>query len=63
VPALLGHRPVPRLLGAVVVVIGVDSYKRTHTVVALDPVGRRLAEKTVSTDGEGHLALVAWAGR
>ena len=27
------------------IVIGADSHKRTHTVVALDAVGRRLAEK------------------
>jgi hypothetical protein len=29
------------------VMIGTDSHKRTHTAVALDEVGRRLAEKTV----------------
>jgi transposase len=45
------------------IVIGVDSHKRTHTVVALDPVGRRLGEKTVSTTSDGHLALVVWAGQ
>ena len=39
------------------VVIGADSHKRTHTVVALDEVGRRLGEKTVPTTSEGHLAL------
>jgi transposase len=45
------------------IVIGADSHKRTHTVVALDPVGRRLGERTVPTTSEGHLALVAWAGQ
>jgi hypothetical protein len=44
------------------IVIGADSHKGTHTVVALDPVGRRLGEKTVPTTSEGHLALVAWSG-
>jgi transposase len=43
------------------ITIGADSHKRTHTLVALDPVGRRVAEKTVATTTEGHLALVAWA--
>ena len=41
--------------------IGTDSHKRTHTVVALDEVGRRLGTKTVRTNSEGHLALVEWA--
>ncbi len=45
------------------VVIGADSHKRTHTVVALDEVGRRLGEKTVPTTSDGHLALVAWAAQ
>lgn len=43
------------------VMIGTDSHKRTHTVVALDGVGRRLGTKTVRTNAEGHLALVEWA--
>jgi transposase len=46
-----------------VVMIGTDSHKRTHTVVALDEVGRKLAEKTVATTSEGHLVLVRWATR
>jgi transposase len=45
------------------VMIGADSHKRTHTVVALDDVGRRLAEKTVGTTIDGHLALVSWAAQ
>ena len=45
------------------VVIGVDSHKRTHTVVATDATGRKLAEKTVAATGAGHLELVRWAGR
>ena len=45
------------------VMIGADSHKRTHTVVGVDDVGRRLGEKTVRTNGEGHLELVRWAAR
>lgn len=45
------------------VVIGVDSHKRTHTVVATDETGRKLAEKTVTATSTGHLELVRWAGR
>jgi transposase len=45
------------------VIIGADSHKRTHTVVALDDVGRRLGEKTVAATSEGHLLLVQWAAQ
>lgn len=43
------------------VVIGVDCHKRTHTVVAVDGNGRKLAEKTVATTPDGHLELLRWA--
>jgi transposase len=45
------------------VVIGTDSHKRTHTVVAVDGNGRKLAEKTVATSADGHLELLRWARR
>ena len=45
------------------VMIGTDSHKRTHTVVALDDVGRRLGEKTLAATSDGHLALVQWAAQ
>ena len=45
------------------VVIGVDSHKRTHTVVAVDGTGRKLAERTVATSQEGHLELLHWSRR
>ena len=45
------------------IVIGVDSHKRTHTVVATDQTGRKLAEKTVAAVSAGHLELVRWAAR
>ena len=45
------------------IVIGVDSHKRTHTAVAADENGRKLAEKTVVATSAGHLELVRWAAR
>jgi transposase len=45
------------------VVIGVDSHKRTHTVVAVDEAGRKLAERTVATTADGHLELLGWSRR
>ena len=45
------------------IVIGVDSHKRTHTAVAVDGTGRKLAERTVVTTSAGHLELVRWATR
>lgn len=45
------------------VMIGTDSHKRTHTVVALDDVGRLVGERTVAATSDGHLALVQWASQ
>jgi transposase len=45
------------------IVIGVDSHKRTHTAVAADGTGRKLAEKTLPATSAGHLELVRWAAR
>jgi len=45
------------------IVIGIDSHKRSHTAVATDGTGRKLAEKTVAAVSAGHLELVRWAGR
>jgi transposase len=45
------------------IVIGIDSHKRTHTAVAADGNGRKVAETTVATTSAGHLALVRWATR
>src|SRR5215472_9882858 len=44
------------------VTIGADAHKRTHTFVAVDEVGRKLDEKTVTATSDGHLQAVAWAG-
>ena len=45
------------------VIIGADLHKRSHTVVAVDETGRKLAEKTVPATPAGHLELAGWAGR
>lgn len=46
------------------VTLGIDAHKRTHTVVAVDDVGRQLGSKTTtSTTTEAHLELVRWAER
>jgi transposase len=45
------------------IVIGIDSHKHSHTAVATDGTGRKLAEKTVAATPPGHLELVRWAGR
>ena len=43
------------------VVIGVDSHKRTHTVVAVDEAGRKLADRTAAATADGHLELLGWS--
>lgn len=44
------------------VILGIDAHKRTHTVVAVDPLGRQLGVKTTtSTTTDAHLDLVRWA--
>ncbi|MEV4418325.1 IS110 family transposase [Catellatospora sp. NPDC049609] len=45
------------------VILGIDAHKRSHTVVAVDEVGRKLGEKTLGTTTADHLALVTWADR
>jgi transposase len=46
------------------VTLGIDAHKRTHTVVAVDDVGKQLGSKTTTaTTSEDHLELLRWAGR
>lgn len=46
------------------VVLGIDAHKRTHTVVAVDQVGRQLGVRvTTSASTAAHLDLVRWAGQ
>lgn len=46
-----------------VVVIGVDAHKKTHTLVAVDEAGRQLGERTLAATLDGHLKAVGWAAR
>ena len=43
------------------IVLGVDTHKDTHTVTALDLLGKHLSTATFSTDSKGYTALLAWA--
>lgn len=43
------------------VVVGADVHKRTHTFVAVNEAGRKLAEKTVTAITAGHAEAVMWA--
>ena len=40
------------------ITLGVDAHKRTHTIVAVDPNGRQLASKTITTTTKEHLGLL-----
>jgi transposase len=44
-------------------VIGIDAHKRTHTLVAVDDLGRKLGERMVAATDEGHLRAVEWAAQ
>lgn len=43
------------------VVVGSDVHKRTHTFVAADEAGRKLAELTVKAEPMGHDKAIRWA--
>ncbi len=45
------------------VVLGADTHKRSHTVVAADEAGVELGSITVGATPEGHLRLAQWAAR
>jgi transposase len=45
----------------VMVILGIDAHKRSHTVVAVDGTGRKVAARTVGTRTSDHLVLLAWA--
>ncbi len=40
---------------------GVDTHKRTHTLVALDAMGRHLGTRTIPNGPEGWANALAWA--
>lgn len=41
-------------------VVGIDAHKDWHTLVAVDDVGRRVAELTVPARAAGHRQIVVW---
>lgn len=44
------------------ITLGIDAHKRTHTVVAVDELGRQLATKTTTmTATADHLEMLRWA--
>ena len=43
------------------VVVGIDAHKATHTLVAVDAVGRKLGELTVRATTAGHIKALDWA--
>ena len=43
------------------VVVGVDTHKATHVAVAIDGLGGRLGDLTITATPDGYAALVAWA--
>ena len=45
------------------VILGIDAHKRSHTVVAVDELGRQLGERCITAISSDHLALLAWAER
>jgi transposase len=48
--------------GKSMIMLGIDAHKRTHTVVAVDDLGRQLGVKTTkATTSVDHLDLMRWA--
>jgi transposase len=45
------------------VVLGIDVHKGTHTVAAVDEVGRQVGQRTVRATDAGHRQLLGWALR
>jgi transposase len=46
-----------------VVMLGIDVHKDTHTIVGADQAGRKIGERTVRATDAGHRQLVGWARR
>jgi transposase len=46
-----------------VFVIGVDAHKSTHTLVAVDDIGRQVGQRTVKATTEGYLSAIEWAAQ
>ena len=41
-------------------IIGIDTHKSTHVVVAIDTQGTRLAALSIPTNPKGYLELECW---
>src|SRR5690349_4395925 len=48
---------------SMVLTVGIDVHKDTHTAVVVDELGRELAQRTVAATDAGHRALLGWAGQ
>jgi transposase len=49
--------------GPMMVRLGTDAHKRSHTIVAVDEVGAEMGSFAVAATPEGHLRLVKWAAQ
>jgi len=45
------------------VMLGTDAHKRSHTIVAVDPGGADIGSVTVTATTDGHLRAVQWAAQ
>lgn len=45
------------------VILGIDAHKRSHTIVAVDKLGRKLGERRITAISSDHLELLEWAER
>jgi transposase len=52
-----------RKRATVMVVVGADAHKATHTLVGVDASGRKLGELTVKATTDGHIKALGWARR
>ena len=45
------------------VMLGTDAHKRSHTIVAVDPAGVEIGSVTVAATTDGHLRAMQWAAQ
>jgi len=45
------------------VMLGTDAHKRSHTIVAVDPAGAEIGSVTVAATTDGHLRAMQWAAQ
>ena len=44
-------------------ILGIDAHKRSHTIVAVGELGRKLGERCITAISSDHLELLEWAER